>query len=117
MHANRSAGHDEVLVPVVDPDIAAKSGAITDIAHQPLRLAGRHFNDLSAPGKDSHGCVLRIELASVNKAAGPDRKPEIRLRAGHHPVNVRLRVARPSAPPRQTSLATILNATAAAIFH
>jgi len=83
VHADGAAGDDGVLVPIVCLHEFAEIGAVTDVAHQAFFRRAKIFHDLPAPGDDAHGRVFGIELAGVNAA-----RPEIRLRAGHHPIEI-----------------------------
>src|SRR6185312_8461609 len=113
VHANGAAGDDGVLIPLVRLHEIAERRAIADDAHEAFFRRAKIFHDLPTPGDDAHGRVLGIKLAGVNAA-----RPEIRLRAGHHPVEIhRADVGGDDAAdgrePRDAGEAAILKAAAA----
>ena len=113
MDHGSAAGDDLVLVPVVDLDVAAKGAAIADGADEPRTGARGGVHHFAAPGNDPEGRVLGIELAGVGGVQGIDREPEIRLRPGHHPIEIALFAGVKRLGPGQSGLAAVLDATAA----
>ncbi len=87
MEEGSAAGDDGVLVPVVLFDEFAEGGAVGDVSHEAAWSHAEAFDDLAAEGHDAHGGVFGIELAGVF-GGGVAAGPEVRLRAGHHPVEV-----------------------------
>src|SRR5215467_4156586 len=78
----------------------------------------RRFHHLSPPSKDAKRRVLRVKLPGPLRLPGCHREPKIGLRPGHHPLQLRNRLPRRRlSAPWQTNLASILDATPAAVFH
>src|SRR5579862_8020469 len=115
VNADTVPGNDLVLVPVIDLDVAAERIAIAKCPNESWLLSGAHVDSLATPRQDTQRSVLRVKLPRVGCTLRIDRKPDIGLRSGHHPVQIaRLFTGMQWPEPGKPRLTTVLNTAAAA---